>query len=199
MAVRAGATAITHCADDEVIPEALATLMAKVGAVSIPTMAVQCDLARFTDTPALLEDPLLGRVSGVGLRATYRDRAHFSERARDWLDWQREDCATNDFASLRRLHAAGVTILAGSDTGNLGTFQGYSTHREIELMVEAGLPPWDALRAATTEAARFLHLRWGVRPGAPANLLVVAGSPLADVRNTRRIVDVIYRGRLLPR
>jgi imidazolonepropionase-like amidohydrolase len=98
---------------------------------------------------------------------------------------------------LRGLRAAGVSILAGSDTGNLGTFQGYSVHREIELMVEAGIPPWEALRAATTEAARFVGLDWGVRVGAPANLIVIAGSPVADIRNTRRIVNVVHRGHVI--
>jgi imidazolonepropionase-like amidohydrolase len=197
-AVRAGATAITHLEDEVTIPAELAALMGKLGTRSIPTMAVQCDLARYVDTPALLDDPLLARVTGPALRAAYRARARYTERAVDWMAWQREGCVAHDFASLRRLQAAGVTLLAGSDTGNLGTFQGYSIHRELELMVEAGLPVWDVLRSATTEAARFVRLEAGVRAGAPANLVVLAASPIADVRNTRRIVQVVHAGRLLP-
>jgi imidazolonepropionase-like amidohydrolase len=196
-AVRAGATAITHLEDEVVIPAELAALMGKLGTRSIPTMAVQCDLARFVDAPALLDDPLLARVTGPALRAAYRDGAHYTERAVDWMSWQRDGCVAHDFASLRRLHAAGVSLLAGSDTGNLGTFQGYSLHREIELMAEAGLPVWDVLRGATTEAARFVHLDTGLHPGAPANLIVLAASPVEDVRNTRRIVHVVHAGRLL--
>jgi len=197
-AINAGATAITHFEDEAVIPDDLPPLMARLGTRSIPTMAVQCDLARFMKTPALLDDPLLARVSGPALRAAYRDVGHYSGRATDWADWQREGCVAHDFVSLRRLHAAGVGILTGSDTGNLGTFQGWSLHREMELMVEAGLPAWDVLRGATTEAARFVQRASGVQAGAPADLVIVAGSPVEDIRNTRRILHVVRAGRLAP-
>lgn len=196
-AVQAGAAAITHFEDEEVIPADLVKAMAGRGVRSIPTMAVQCDLARLVDRPALLDDPLLARVTGPALRDAYRVPARFIEKARDWLDWQRPGCVPHDYVSVRRLHAAGVSILAGSDTGNLGTFQGFSIHREIELLAEAGLPAWEALRAGTTEAARFLRRPWGVRAGAPANLIVVDGSPLDRMANTRRIRHVIHLGRLL--
>ena len=91
-----------------------------------------------------------------------------------------------------------MPILAGSDTGNLGTFQGFSLHRELELLAEAGLPAWDTLRAATTLAARFLRDPWGLQPGAPANLIVLDASPLERMSNTRRIRQIIHRGRILP-
>ena len=196
-AVGAGASAITHFEDEVVIPSDLVRLMRARGTQVIPTMAVQCDLARVVERPALLEDPLLARVTGPALRAAYRNRRGFSDRARHWLDWQGEGCVANDYPSVRRLHAGAVPILAGSDTGNLGTFQGFSLHRELELLTEAGLPAWDALRAATTLAAKFLRLPWGVRAGAPANLVVVDASPLQQMSNTRRIRHVVHRGRLM--
>jgi imidazolonepropionase-like amidohydrolase len=196
-AARAGASALTHFEDEAVIPTDLVRLMAERGVRSIPTMAVQCDLARMVERPALLDDPLLARLTGPVLRAAYRTPERFIDKARHWLDWQRAGCVPHDYPSVRRLHAAGVPVLAGSDTGNLGTFQGFSLHRELELLAEAGLPPWEALRAGSTEAARFLRLPWGIRPGAPANLVVVEASPVERIANTRRIRHVIHRGQLV--
>ncbi len=197
VAVRGGASAITHFEDEVVIPAALVRLLVERKAQTIPTMAVQCDLARLADRPALLDDPLLARLTGPALRAAYRNRAGFTDKARFWLKWQGEGCVANDYVSVRRLHAAGVPILAGSDTGNLGTFQGFSLHRELELLAEAGLPAWDTLRAATTLAARFLRVPWGLQPGSPANLLVLDASPLERISNTRRLRHVVHRGRIL--
>ena len=138
------------------------------------------------------------RVTGPSLRAAYRDPRRFIDKARGWLEWQRDGCVPHDYLSVRRLHAASVPILAGSDTGNLGTFQGFSLHRELELLAEAGLPPWDALRAGTTLAARFLRRALGRAGGSAGNLLVLDASPLERMSNTRRIRHVVYRGRLLP-
>jgi imidazolonepropionase-like amidohydrolase len=196
-AVEAGASAITHFEDEVTIPEDLVRAMAAKGIAAIPTMAVQCDLARIAADQGLLDDPLLGRVTTPALRDQYRAPDRFEDKARYWVRWQREGCVPHDFVSLRRLHGAGVRLLAGADTGNLGTFQGWSLHREMELMAEAGVPAWDALRAATTEAARFLGLPWGLRPGAQASLVVLEASPLEAIRNTRRIRAVVHHGRVV--
>ncbi|HEY0710183.1 MAG TPA: amidohydrolase family protein [Polyangia bacterium] len=196
-AIAAGAAAITHFEDEATIPDDLAAAWAAAKVVSIPTMAVQCDVHTLVAQPALLDDPLLIAMTRPGLRAAYRDRSGWSDKARHWAQWQKAGCEPHDFPTLRRLHAAGEKVLAGSDPGNLGTFQGFSLHRELELMAKAGLPPWDVLRAATTEAAAFLRIPWGFQPGAPANFVLLRASPIPSLRNTRAIAQVIYRGRSL--
>jgi imidazolonepropionase-like amidohydrolase len=199
-AAAAGATAITHLEDEVQLPEDLAVAWAAAKSWSIPTMAVQCDLGEIAAAPALLDDPLLAKVSGPALRAAYRDRQHYSRKARNWVRWQTDGCVPNDFVSLRRLHDHGVRLLAGSDTGNLGTFQGFSLHREMELAARAGIPAWDVLRGATTNAAAFLGIPWGVKVGAPANVIVLGASPLVEMANTRKIEMVVHRGlRIGPR
>ena len=90
-------------------------------------------------------------------------------------------------------------LLAGSDSGNFGTFQGYSLHRELALMVQAGLPPWAALKAGTTAAGRFLGRRLGVRRGDEATFVVLAASPLVAIAHTQRIRHVMVRGELIDR
>lgn len=199
-AVMAGATAITHLEDEAIIPNDLVQEMVKRKTVSIPTLAVQCDMALLADPmhpPQWWNDPLLQKVVGSQVRADYENILHFSDKSRRTIAWQKAGCTTNDFASIKRLRDAGVRILAGSDTGNLGTFQGFSLHREMQLLTEAGLSNWEALAAGTTQAAEFLQLPFGVTEGAEASLVVLEKSPIEDIKNTRRIRYVIHHGKLL--
>jgi len=105
--------------------------------------------------------------------------------------------------NVRRLHAAGVTILAGSDT-QTGVFPGAALHRELAALVAAGLTPVEALRAATGDAARFVanvpDPEFGtIAIGKRADLLLVEGDPTADIANVSRIVNVLLGGAALVR
>lgn len=109
------------------------------------------------------------------------------------------DSAFNDAAFkkymeiLRELHRRGVPVVAGTDQGVIG----HSLHREMEIYVEAGFTPMEALQAATQAPARALgrDAELGtIAAGKRADLVVVDGDPLADIRNTRKITLVIARG-----
>jgi imidazolonepropionase-like amidohydrolase len=93
------------------------------------------------------------------------------------------------------LQAAGVSILAGTDAPNPGTTYGASLHGELELYVEAGLTPTQALISATSAPAAAFHIadRGRIAPGLRADLLLVNGHPDEDIRATRDIVAV-YKG-----
>lgn len=99
-------------------------------------------------------------------------------------------------ARTRDLHAAGVPLLAGSDTIMPYVFPGSSLHEELALMVEAGLPPLAALQTATVNPARFLGRDdlGVIREGALADLVLLQGDPLADIANVRRIDGVAIGG-----
>jgi imidazolonepropionase-like amidohydrolase len=99
------------------------------------------------------------------------------------------------------MHAAGVPLLAGTDAGSNNAVPGESLHQELELLVESGLTPMEALQAATSKAAEFLGLAKStgtVQKGRWADLVLLDANPLEDIRNTRRIVAVIARGRVVP-
>ena len=100
--------------------------------------------------------------------------------------------------NVRRLRAAGVTILAGSDTQS-GVFPGAGLHRELHLLTEAGMTPAEAIRAATLDPAVFLanggEPELGViAPGKRADLLLVEGDPTVDLANLARIRAVFKDG-----
>lgn len=101
---------------------------------------------------------------------------------------------------VRELLAHDVPILAGTDTGTPYSVQGFTLHDELELLVGAGAPPQQALKAATVEPARFLGLGdvlGSVEPRRIADLVVLDADPLNDIRNTRRIHSVVTRGRVI--
>jgi hypothetical protein len=101
------------------------------------------------------------------------------------------------------LHRAGVPLLAGTDAyGFVLIPPGQSLHAELEILVDAGISPYHALRSATVEPARFLgreHEFGRVAPGLRADLLLLAGNPLEDIRAIRDPRAVIVRGRWLSR
>ena len=100
---------------------------------------------------------------------------------------------------IRELHDAGAGILLGSDAPQVFNVPGFSLHRELQLMVEAGLTPFEALRAGTVNVARFLGLQTGViETGREADLVLVDANPLADISNTRRVHGVMVRGDWYP-
>jgi imidazolonepropionase-like amidohydrolase len=88
----------------------------------------------------------------------------------------------------------------GTDSGLGKRFPGYFAHWELELMVQAGLTPLEALTAATGNNAQYLEdgSIGVIAPGKKADLLVLARSPLQDIRNTRMISQVFIEGKPVP-
>lgn len=100
-------------------------------------------------------------------------------------------------ANLKKVFDAGVPIVLGTDSGFFGVFIGVSTQIELELLVEAGLTPGDALRAATINAARMIDREkdFGtIEPGKLADLVILDADPLADIRNVTRIHRTLKGG-----
>jgi imidazolonepropionase-like amidohydrolase len=98
-----------------------------------------------------------------------------------------------DLAIVGALHRAGVQIVAGTDQA----VPGYSLHREIELYARAGFTPMEAIQAATLVPARVMGLDREVgtiETGKRADIIVLNGNPLDDIRNTRNVEYVITNG-----
>jgi imidazolonepropionase-like amidohydrolase len=107
------------------------------------------------------------------------------------------------FLDLRRriilaLHKAGVPFLLGADAPQMWNVPGFSTHRELQSLVAAGLTPFQALQTGTVNVARFLGRedRAGtIAVGKAADLLLLDANPLADISNTTRIAGVMLKGK----
>ena len=111
----------------------------------------------------------------------------------DEAQW-RERIAVNGRV-IKALHNAGILIVAGNDTGLIG----YGLDRELELYVAAGLSPDAALRTATLDAARAMGLdreSGSIEVGKRADLILVAGDPLVNISDIRRVAKVVRGGQL---
>ena len=99
-------------------------------------------------------------------------------------------------AAIPKLGAAGVALLAGTDAPGPGTTYGASLHRELQHLVDTGLPPSSALAAATSVAAHTFHLndRGRIQEGMRADLVLVDGNPTRKIRATRNIVGIWKKG-----
>jgi imidazolonepropionase-like amidohydrolase len=96
---------------------------------------------------------------------------------------------------IRALHEGGVTLVAGTDKA----IPGHSLHRELELYVEAGIPPMAVIQLATLGAARVMKMDaevGSVEPGKRADLILVDGDPLRDFNALRRVTRVVSGGRM---
>lgn len=130
------------------------------------------------------------------------------ETVERWVTVKEELLAERDFdpevaalaIKLRRrlileLHRAGAGLLLGSDSPQVFNVPGYSIHRELDVLVAAGLTPYEALRTGTVAVAEFLGSNAGVvEVGRDADLVLLDASPLEDVHNARRIHGVMLRG-----
>lgn len=148
----------------------------------------------WTADPARLEDPFLRETVSAAEVASMQGTDRFFVSEREFFG-QRGLRPILDH--VRAAHQAGAILLTGTDTGNPYAFPGYGVHEELRLMVDAGVPPMDALAASSANAARFLKEegQWGaIAPGHAADLLILDGDPLADIANTRRITHVIQNG-----
>jgi imidazolonepropionase-like amidohydrolase len=98
-------------------------------------------------------------------------------------------------AAIRALHKGGVAIVPGSDTGLVG----FGLYRELELYVEAGMTPMEAIQSATVVSARAMKLEresGTIEAGKRADLVLVNGDPVADIHQIRKVVRVVANGRL---
>jgi imidazolonepropionase-like amidohydrolase len=102
---------------------------------------------------------------------------------------------------IKALHAAGAGLLLGSDAPQIYNVPGFSTHRELESLVAAGLTPYQALETGTRNIARYFGTEretGTIEKGKRADLVLLDADPLADIRNTTRRAGVMLRGRWLP-
>jgi imidazolonepropionase-like amidohydrolase len=101
---------------------------------------------------------------------------------------------------IKVLHDSGARLLIGTDTPNAFVIPGFSVAEELQNFVEAGLTPYQAIKAATKDAAEFLEASndFGtITVGKRADLVLVEGNPLENISNLKKRIGVMARGRWL--
>ncbi|MBW8368867.1 MAG: amidohydrolase family protein [Arenimonas sp.] len=189
--LRDGADGLVHVFQDVPADAAFVALARERGAFVVPTLTV---VAGFSgEHSRLAEDPRVSQWLSGDQRQSLAGRAGFAAANPALL--------RNAMESVRRLNAAGVPILAGTDAPNPDTAHGVSLHEEMAWLAKAGLSPAQALAAATSVPADAFGLRdrGRIAPGQRADLLLVEGDPSTDLGQTLAIVTVWKNGREVDR
>src|SRR6266481_5501766 len=193
-----GVDVLAHSVRDQVVDDAFVQAMKQNKVWYVPTFTVDESFFVYAERPAFMQTAFFQQAAGPKLMAKFNASGYAEKINQDAQTAQhRKDFAIGQ-QNLKKLFDAGVNVGFGTDSGALpGRIPGFAEHRELELMVEAGLTPMQAITAATGENAKLLHLadRGTIAVGKRADLLVLDADPLADIRNTRRMFAVYHEGR----
>ena len=198
-ALSVGVDGMMHGILDEPVDAEFLSLMKKNDAVYVPTLTLfedVADVSAFARRQAVNWDR--AKFQPPAIYAPFTDAAG-AQQIESFLNntaFTKEHLKVAR-ANVKRVFDAGVPVVLGTDTGFFGVFLGVATQIELELLVEAGLTPAEALRAATINAARMIGKERDlgtVEAGKFADLVILDANPLDDIRNVTRIYKVIKGG-----
>lgn len=201
--VDAGLDIVAHSIRDQDVDSAFIANLKRRNVAYVPTLTRDLSVFVYESTPAFFTDPFfLKGIAAYGRHVEQLKDPALQERTRSSEEAQAIRKALEQAnRNLKALSDAGVMIAMGTDSGaQIGRWQGYFEHVEMEMMVKAGMTPMQTLVAATSGAARAMKLddRVGtIAPGKWADLVVLTANPLTDIRNTRQIDSVWIAGRPL--
>lgn len=158
--------------------------------------------ARLADL-RFLDEPLIAEMTPPWFLTELRAEATKTLGELEKKDAEQSSAGLDEMKrNVKKLMDAGVLVAAGTDAPYPGVFQGEAIHHELELLVEAGMTPLQAIRMATYNGAQIMHAEqeWGsLQAGRVANLVIVSGNPAVRVGDSRKIDMVILNGKILDR
>jgi len=203
-ALAAGTDSIEHGSFRDSIPDALFQQMVNQKTFYDPTLSVGEAFRDFAAGKTDLLDRSL--VQQVGPKELLDGTKEFLASKDSEAERKRIGEFPSDLKigteNLKRAYQHGVTLVTGSDGGNRLVIHGPTVQHEVELWVQAGIPPAVALQAATYNAARLLRAEnhiGSIQKGNDADLLLVDGNPLEDISAIERISIVFFKGEHLDR
>ncbi len=200
--VNDGVDVLAHSVRDKAVDQELIAAMKRRGIWYIPTFTVDESFYIYAEHPGFMQlDFFKDAVSPVVL-TMLTSEAYSQKVNQDPKTAQHKADFAMDQKNLKAVYDGGVRVGFGTDSGAYSTrIPGFSEHRELEDMVQAGLTPMQAIVCATGNNATLLGIeatRGTLRPGKRADLIVLAANPLDDITNTRSIVTIFHDGRTVP-
>jgi imidazolonepropionase-like amidohydrolase len=195
----AGVDAFAHSIRDQPVDGEIIRTMIENGIDYVPTFTVDESAFVFAEDKKLQQDPMLAAAAGPETTQMIKSAEYRKKVESDPNTPKIKAALAMGMKNLKMLQQAGVRIAFGTDSGAQPVrIPGWAEHREMELMVKAGLRPLEAIKAATSGAARMLLLyreRGSLETGKRADFIVLSADPSKDIRNTRKIVAVWHAGK----
>jgi imidazolonepropionase-like amidohydrolase len=197
--VNDGVDVLAHSVRDKPVDQDLISAIKRRGVWYIPTLTVDESFYIYAEHPGFMQINFFKEALSPVLLTTLTSDAYTKKVNDDPKTAQHKADFAMDQRNLKTLYDAGVLVGFGTDSGAMpARIPGFSEHRELEDMVQAGLTPMQAIVCATSSNAALLGIeatRGTLRPGKRADLIVLAANPLDDITNTRSIVTIFHDGR----
>ena len=200
-AVGAGSQSIEHGSTVDLISSTTFASMKAKGLAYDPTISVFEGVSELrSGRTELLNRPLLQQVGPLDLLQD--TRAEMAKRTNTSRQGSLQPMLDYANRNLMAAYRAGVTLIAGSDAGNMLVIHGPTVQHELALWVKAGIPTCVALQAATANSAQVLgkgNSIGTIAPGSDATLILVDGDPTTDIQSLEHISTVMLRGQRINR
>jgi imidazolonepropionase-like amidohydrolase len=193
-AIFAGADSLAHPVIQGPVSDSFVKLM---GAKKIPfasTLTIGENYSRLAEHPEFLDQPLYVATFSAADRQTLKTKVRADYQARMWTAWMKLMTPVAE-ENIRKVHDAGGVVALGTDQSS-----GPASQRELELLVAAGIKPFDVLTIATHNGAVLLGKAdqlGSVEPGKLADLLLLNADPTADINNVKKIALVMKGGQII--
>ena len=195
-AIFAGIDTLAHPVIQSPVSDEFVRLMGAKKIPMVSTLTIGEGYSRLVEQPEYLDQQLYRAIFSAAEIEKLKGEVRDSFAKRPWTTWMKVMTPVAQ-ENLRRIAAAGGVIVLGSDQSN-----GPASHRELELLVEAGIPPLEVIRIGTLNGAVFLgkeRLMGSVEEGKLADLVLLNADPLADINNAKDIYLVIKAGQIIDR
>ena len=198
--LNSGADLLAHSVRDLPVDDEFIDLINSKGVCYIPTLTREVSTFIYESEPEFFSDPYFIKEAESAileqLKSPERQTRMQNSRAAAGYKIALEVAMAN----IKALNDGGVRIAMGTDTGPPARFQGYFEHMEMQMMVDAGMSPIDAIRASTGVAADCIGMGdiGTLEPGKWADLIVLDANPAEDIENSKTISSVWIAGNRVP-
>jgi len=195
-AIEAGINTLAHPIIQGPVSDGFVSLMAATKVPMVSTLTIGEGYSRLVEHPEVLDRPIYQAVYEPEVLEQLRTTVRDAYAARTWTTWMKVMTPVAQ-ENLRLIVEAGGVIVLGSDQST-----GPASHRELELMVEGGIPALEAIRIGTLNAAIFMGRErelGSIEEGKLADLVLLSADPLEDISHTQDIDLVIKGGKIVDR
>jgi imidazolonepropionase-like amidohydrolase len=193
-----GVDVLAHSVRDGEVDDALLADMKKHHTAYIPTLSLDDFAFAYADSPDWVNQPFFRAALDPGVFEMITSPEYKAKTRESKMAKIEEEALPIAKRNLKKIYNAGILVALGTDSGAAPIrVQGFAEHVELELMVQAGLTPLEAISLATKNGAQLLRIsdQYGtLEPGKKANFIVLTKDPSQEITNTKTIRAVWKNG-----